>query len=399
MGKEEQNKQSEKGKKKSKKKKQISASDFPRRTLEETLDVPKCIYENFAGNATPWDTIASFLEIGSKSPNLKYLIWSAEAYGIILQHDNKSYSISELGRKLIAPTYGGEDTEAARKAIMTPTIMSKFYTDYNKHPIPKDEFFPNILEHKYEIPRNRLDEAKTILMENARFADIVIVDDKSDSKIIVLDKDVSGKVSISPDLEKNGKGESEKIEDIQDEIETLEEAEEEKTTSEYSKTCFVISPIGEENSETRKHSDLLLKHLIEPVCEEYNLNVVRADKIDKSGLITQQILEHLAKSYLCIADLSYSNPNVFYELGVRHVCQLPTIQIIRKGDKIPFDVSQGRTIILDLSDIYTIIDRIESGRRELKDHLSSIKKNSGKEVSEDNPIKIYLPDLKVNLPK
>lgn len=144
---------------------------------------------------------------------------------------------------------------------------------------------------------------------------------------------------------------------------------------------------------------MLFNHLIQPVCDELGLIVVRADKIDKSGLITHQILEHIAKSAYCITDLSFSNPNVFYELGVRHVCQLPTVQIIRKGDKIPFDVSQGRTITIDTSDIYTIMDRFESARKELKQRIEKIKNNIKNDIADDNPIKVYLPDLKVTLPR
>jgi len=73
------------------------------------------------------------------------------------------------------------------------------------------------------------------------------------------------------------------------------------------------------------------------------------------------------------------------------------IQIIRKGDKIPFDVSQGRTIIIDTSDAYTIMDRMQSARNELKEHMESCLGNGDK--SEDNPIAMFLPGVKVVLPK
>jgi hypothetical protein len=129
------------------------------------------------------------------------------------------------------------------------------------------------------------------------------------------------------------------------------------------------------------------------------MDVVRADKIERSGVITQQIFEQLARATLCVADLSFSNPNAFYELGVRHVFKLPTIQIIRKGDKIPFDVSQGRTITIDTSDIYTVMDRFESARRELAEHVKHIQSASGPDAGEGNPINIYLPGVKVILPK
>jgi hypothetical protein len=91
----------------------------------------------------------------------------------------------------------------------------------------------------------------------------------------------------------------------------------------WDKICFYISPIGEEGSEHRQHADLFLASIVEPTLEEFGLSVVRADKIGKPGMITAQIIEHVLKAKLVIADLSYHNPNVFYELCLRHVCRLP----------------------------------------------------------------------------
>lgn len=81
----------------------------------------------------------------------------------------------------------------------------------------------------------------------------------------------------------------------------------------------------------------------------------------------------------------------------RHMCKLPTVQIIRKGDKIPFDVSQGRTIRIDMSDVYWVIESVDSAKRELKQHLRHALSDDYK--GEDNPVNTYLPGLEVKLPK
>ncbi len=78
--------------------------------------------------------------------------------------------------------------------------------------------------------------------------------------------------------------------------------------------------------------------------------------------------------------------------------QLASIQIIRKGDKLPFDVSQGRTIVIDTSDVYTLLDRIESAKKELDEYVRTIVTNTNS-IVDDNPIKIYLPDIKIVMPK
>ncbi|GLI97998.1 hypothetical protein Sbs19_18160 [Sphingobium sp. BS19] len=99
----------------------------------------------------------------------------------------------------------------------------------------------------------------------------------------------------------------------------------------FDRVCFFIGPIGEEDSDQRKHSDLVLESLIRPALEPLGFEVKRADEIQNPGLINKQIFEFLLKSRLAIADLSYHNPNVFYELAIRHARNLPVVQLIRKG--------------------------------------------------------------------
>lgn len=75
--------------------------------------------------------------------------------------------------------------------------------------------------------------------------------------------------------------------------------------AQFEASCFYIAPIGEEGSEARKHSDLFLGSFVEPALEEFGLKVVRADSIDKPGIITRQIIEYIMRSRLVIADLSF----------------------------------------------------------------------------------------------
>ena len=117
------------------------------------------------------------------------------------------------------------------------------------------------------------------------------------------------------------------------------------------KTCFVISPIGEEGTETRKRADQVLKHIIGPAAESCGYKPVRADEIDKPGLITSQVIQHIVSDDLVVADLTEKNPNVFYELAIRHAIRKPMVQIMQKGEKIPFDVAGQRTIPIDHTDL------------------------------------------------
>jgi hypothetical protein len=364
----------------------VSSEALPRRTLEEALRVATVIRDTYAGKQTSWPEIASALGVSEKNPMNRYPLWSAVAYGLVLKHDDNTYSLGETGRKILAPTYDGEREEGIKKALFTPSVLSRFYTDYNGSTIPSDELFPNVLETRYEVPRERTKEAIGILKDNAKYAGALIT---RDGREILAFSDAAFPLPPNPQRQP-----SPAVETGEAPVPaSLSAADQE----DWDTVCFVITPIGSEDSVERKHSDAVLKHLLGPVLEPAGLRAVRADKITKPGIITKQVIEYIAFSKLCIADLSFNNPNAFYELGVRHALKLSTIQIIRKGDKILFDVSQGRTIIVDTSDPYTIMDRFEAGRNELREHVAAITK--GAEKQDDNPIDLFLPGLKVTIPK
>lgn len=159
----------------------------------------------------------------------------------------------------------------------------------------------------------------------------------------------------------------------------------------FETVCFYVTPIGEDGSDHRKHSDLFLSSIVEPALEQFQLKVVRADAIDKPGTITRQIIEYLIKSRLVIADLSFHNPNVFYELAIRHAARLPVVQIIRASDRIPFDLSQSRTIKIDTTDIYSLVPRLEVYKSEI---ASQVRRALDDPDSVDNPISIFYPNFK-----
>jgi|ERR1700722_12100722 hypothetical protein len=93
------------------------------------------------------------------------------------------------------------------------------------------------------------------------------------------------------------------------------------------KQCFVIAPIGEPESETRKRSDKILKYVIVPAVEACQYQAIRADQISEPGMITSQVIQHIVDDPPVVADLSGRNPNVFYELAIRHILRKPLVQL------------------------------------------------------------------------
>jgi hypothetical protein len=366
------------------KSKQIASEDLPRKTLEEAIRVARVIKDDYAGKFATWDDIAKSMGFASSNPNNKYFLWAATAYGIIEKTDDDQYRITETGRKILAPTYENEDGEGKVLAIGKPTVLARFYSDYGSSNLPPNNIFRNVLEQKYGIPDSRVDETIQLILANARFAGLL--DEFEDGKYRLRSASTAVGVGDNPDAH---------VSDAAPYRDADRLAAIDVENTDYTNACFIITPIGEDASDERKHADAMLKHLIEPVLEQVGIRAIRADKISKPGHITKQVVEHIAYCKLCITDLSFKNQNAHYELGIRHAFKLPSVQLIRKGDKIPFDVSQGRTIIIDTSDPYTIMDRIASAKAELLEHVKALM--AGAKNQEESPITMYLPKLSVKV--
>jgi hypothetical protein len=154
------------------------------------------------------------------------------------------------------------------------------------------------------------------------------------------------------------------------------------TTSTKSKPlCFVIGPIGKAGSNERKHADLLLNSVIRPVLQapEFGYFVKRADDDADPGMIGDRVVTDIINADLVVADLTDLNPNAFYELGIRHSTERPTIHIAKFGTDLPFDNVSHRTIFVDLTDWSST----EQARSRLTEAARAIK-SPGYKVS--NPI-------------
>lgn len=141
--------------------------------------------------------------------------------------------------------------------------------------------------------------------------------------------------------------------------------------------CFIITPIGEEGSVIRKKTDGLIDNVLEPICNELNMEAIPAHKIDKLGSITNQVVQNVLDSKMVIANLTGLNPNVMYELAIRHAIKKPVVCIAEQGTKLPFDITTERTIFYS-DDMYGAT-RLRS---ELRDKLQAAL--SDKDI--DNPI-------------
>lgn len=113
------------------------------------------------------------------------------------------------------------------------------------------------------------------------------------------------------------------------------------------KTCFIITPIGDDQSDIRRATDGVIDAVIIPALIEIGFkreNIDVAHRMSNSGSINRQVITSVLECDLAIANLSNLNPNVMYELAIRHAVRKPVVQICQKGTKLPFDITEERTI-------------------------------------------------------
>jgi len=102
------------------------------------------------------------------------------------------------------------------------------------------------------------------------------------------------------------------------------------------RTCFVVMGFGEKtdfSSQPQRTLDLDKSYriLIEPAVRAAGLECIRADKVLHAGVIDKPMYELLLNADVVVADLSTSNANAIYELGVRHALRPNTTIVIAES--------------------------------------------------------------------
>lgn len=101
--------------------------------------------------------------------------------------------------------------------------------------------------------------------------------------------------------------------------------------------AFVIMPFAE-------GFDEVYNLFIADTLASAGYGVLRADDIRAQQNILKDILLGIANAHLVVADLTDSNPNVYYELGIAHALRRPVILLTQRLEDLPFDLRSYRVI-------------------------------------------------------
>lgn len=159
------------------------------------------------------------------------------------------------------------------------------------------------------------------------------------------------------------------------------------------KTCFVVMGFGVK-TDYRTSRDLDLdksyRYVIKPAVEDAGLKCIRADEIPHAGTIDVPMFEQLLRADVVLADLSTSNCNAIYELGIRHALRPRTTIIIAEEQfSNPFDVSHVVIRRYRHDGKVLDIEEVERFRKELKQAIIDIVATEQK----DSPVYTFLQNL------
>jgi hypothetical protein len=357
------------------------ARPFPAGSFADSLTFAREMFALGSGQPVRRLTLFDHLGKAPESSASRVLITNANKYGLITGgYQADHLELTDDGRKVVDEATPARE-QARTKVKLAVTDLAPFqrlYERFTNARLPAKAVLMDALK-EFAVPGEYVEEGVDTFIVNLRFLGLLQTLSGAD-RIVTLEHllDSIPAILTSTSLSTSASPEGRSVI-------TQEHAA-------FETTCFYITPIGDEGSEARKHSDLFLGNIVEPALSAFGLKVIRADAIDKPGIITRQIIEYLLRSRLVIADLSFHNPNVFYELALRHAVRLPIVQVIRASDAIPFDVHQMRTVVIDNRDIYALVPKIETYRSEIATQVRSALEASA-EV--DTPISIYFPNFRV----
>lgn len=146
------------------------------------------------------------------------------------------------------------------------------------------------------------------------------------------------------------------------------------------KKCFIVTPIGSDNSDTRRAAEGVIDAVIIPTLGKLGFksdNISVAHRMSNPGSINKQVIQRILDDDLVIVNLTGLNPNVMYELAVRHAARKPVVQICEVDTRLPFDITEERTIFYTNDMLGTVL---------LSDKLKTAVPEVLHDENPDNPI-------------
>jgi hypothetical protein len=353
---------------------------YPVVAFADVLPLAEGIMKHAAGQEVKRKTLLETMGLAETSQSTRNLITNSSKYDVTEgNHSGEFLKLTPKGLLAVDPKANPAEQRRARFDLAVSGIeeFKALYEKCKGNPLLAPRVLHDVLADVDEGDRQACVDVFT---SNVKFLGLLVARDGAEY-LMTVDEWVGQRSAAAPP----GFSSSSSL------VSDGAAASSNSQSVDYEKTCFIVSVIKDAHSPERTHADAILNQYIEKSLDGTGLKAVRADKIGEPGMISRQIIEYVIKSKLVVLDLSFHNPNVFYELALRHVTGKPTVQVTRACDKLPFDVGNARTIPIDTSDGYTMVREIDTIRSQIATAIRSALENG---ESRDNPILAYCPTAK-----
>lgn len=358
------------------------ARPYPASSFADALPLGEAIMKYASGDKVRRLTLLQQMDKSPNSGPTKMMITNSGKYGITKGSYSAEYlELTDEGRIAVDAAAPPRERRRASFALAIAGVepFNMLYDQYKGKRLPEREVMKDVLrDSPVDVPN--VEECVDTFTVNVKGLDLLRTIGGAET-LVSIEQVVDELPTASTSSEKDGASST---------TSSIPNAPDAVASKDWKNICFYITPIGVDGSQERKHADLFTSSLVQPALAELGLKVIRADLIGEPGMITSQVIEYLKRSRLAIADLSYLNPNVFYEVALRHALRLPVVQLIRKADHLPFDVNQSRTLVFDTSDIYSLVPKLQTYRSEI---ASQARKALDDPESVGNPISVFFPDF------
>ncbi len=144
--------------------------------------------------------------------------------------------------------------------------------------------------------------------------------------------------------------------------------------------CFVVMPFGikprNDGTDRTYNFDKVYRVIIQRAIRNVKMQPLRADETEGNRIVHADMFKDLRDHPVVLVDLSMLNPNVMYELGIRHVMSSTGTVLIANEEtvkKLPFDIALSRTISyrydgehLDWDEVERVVPQLQAAIEEAR---------------------------------
>lgn len=161
----------------------LSQSDVPGYPVREAVRVPQAIRDEYGKEPTRPLGVAMALKMTPTGGTFRAITGASVAYGLTDgAAQSELVSLTDLGKRVVAPTVEGDDVRALAEAVLRPRVVREFLEKYDGSRVPSRTIALNVIG-EMGVPTDAAERAFDMIVDNARFVGFLRTDHKGDDYV------------------------------------------------------------------------------------------------------------------------------------------------------------------------------------------------------------------------